>query len=215
MANRLSLQSATCSAFQLQLCRQPHNEKDTKTVSSFGSDCTRAMQSPPRNPTTWWAITRLQLIHRLCWCLCENSMNEKESIFLCLCVHLHITPLYSTVWNRACLSRRGEERLTVLQWCIPPLSGCTALLLPPHYPAAQRRTGPGSSLEWWPACLPPEVLPLGSPIQGKKELIVRWSGILCTMVLRYSISLSVFSTTLWLWLNRFCWKKNSVPRIRE
>ncbi len=46
MANRLSLQSATCSAFQLQLCRQPHNDNDTKTVSSFGSDCTRAMQNP-------------------------------------------------------------------------------------------------------------------------------------------------------------------------
>lgn len=57
MANRLSLQSATCNAFQLQLCRQPYNDNDTKTVSSFGSDCTRAIQRPMHNPTTWWGIT--------------------------------------------------------------------------------------------------------------------------------------------------------------
>lgn len=188
MANRLSLQSATCSAFQLQLCRQPHNENDTKTVSSFGSDCTRAMQSPPRNPTTWWAITRLQLIHRLCSCLRKNSMNEKEIwhvfIFLCLCIHLHSMPLYSTVWHHASLSKgRGG------------VSYCSAVMYPSsfgvHCTPATSTLSCSSEKDrprfkpWMVTRVPPSRGPAtGLTYVGeKKELKLRWCVTSCIVVL--------------------------------
>lgn len=175
MANRLSLQSATCSAFQLQLCRQPHNDNDTKTVSSFGSDCTRAMQSPPHNPTTWWGITGCRLIHRLCLVSLRKIVSKRKRDCMCLfsyeCVRVCCicTACLCTVQNESMhvWARRGKGGvcLTVLQWCIPPPVACTARPPPPHCPPAQRRTDPGSGPGWWPACPPPLVLPPGSPAQ--------------------------------------------------
>lgn len=160
MANRLSLQSATCSAFQLQLRRQPRNDNSTKkTVSSFGSDCSRAMQSPTHNLTTWWGFTGMGLIHQACE---EMSVGERKRLvfFLCSCT------VCAVHYESMCLCVGEEEggvSLTVLQWCNPPPVGCTAHPPPPRCPEAQRMTDPGSSLVWWPVCLPPEVLPQGSP----------------------------------------------------
>lgn len=198
MANRLSLQSATCSAFQLQLCRQPHNENDTKTISSFGSDCTRAMQSPPRNPTTWWAITRLQLIHRLCLCLCENSMKECMCLFSCVSVYICLCAVqYRTMHVWACEGR------SVLLFCSDvslllrgALHSCylhIRLQLREGQTQVQALNGD--------QCAPLERSCHWAHLYREtKELIVRWCGISCTVVLRYSISLWVFFTTLWLWL---------------
>lgn len=108
MANRLSLQSATCSAFQLQLCRQPHNDNGTKTVSSFGSDCTRAMQSPHTQSYNLmrhhWALAYSQtvLVSDI------NSVREKLRLrlFLFMCtfafVQYESMPIWAREWR--CLS---------------------------------------------------------------------------------------------------------------
>lgn len=172
MANKLSLQSATCSAFQLQLCRQPHKGNDTKTVSSFGSDCTGAMQSTDSPPAPWNTQThtrthahmhsRSQSHHLMRYYRAPaypqtvpisgiNNVREKSRFPACRCV--------CTVWTRC----SGGVLLTALQWCILPPAGCTSRPPPRHCLPTQRRTDPGSDPGWWPGCLLPEVLRLVSP----------------------------------------------------
>lgn len=116
MANRLSLQSATCSAFQLQLCRQPHNDNDTKTVSFVGSDCTRALQSPHTIRQPDEALLCTSLFTYWASCLWEK-WGEKEiaSVYFPVCAIVYVSVQYvyveSTVRTHTRLSRGGEESL--------------------------------------------------------------------------------------------------------
>lgn len=147
MANRLSFQSSTCSAFQLQRCRQPHKDDNTKTVSSFGSDHSRATQTSHTVPQPDKTSLGFFLFAH-CARVCETRVQEREADSYGMSVQ-----------------ERGGAALTVLRWCIPPPVVCTALLPPPRCLPAQTRTGLSSGPGWWQVCPPPQALPLGSPAQ--------------------------------------------------
>lgn len=144
MANRLSLQSATCNAFQLQLCRQPYNS-GTKTVSFL------------------WL-----------WLWCDAMRCDVYTVLLYDCAGLFAAVEEDSVQTRSmCVCgpgfRSGGVVLTVPRWCSHVPAACTAPPPPPRCSPARRRTDPGSGPGWWPVCPPLEVLPLDSPTSGAGE----------------------------------------------